>query len=125
MNPETAKWLSKAEGDYHTARRELRAQGAGPFHGSDDFLTVRDLSEAEECFDQLAFAADRHLGESLEPSAVRDFGLGLCPVRKKLQLPSRDFALPALKGFRPKPVVSSGLSPVAKPDVRSGELVEF
>ena len=37
----------------------------------------------------------------------------------------RDFALPALKGFRPKPVVSSGLSPIAKPDVRSGELVEF
>ena len=51
----------------------------------------------------------------------------------------RDFALsmalghPVLKGFRPKPVlslsngpvVSSGLSLAAKPDVRSGELVEF
>ena len=26
MNPETPKWLSKAEGDFHTARRELRAR---------------------------------------------------------------------------------------------------
>ena len=28
MNPETAKWVSKAEGDFHTARRELRARKA-------------------------------------------------------------------------------------------------
>ncbi len=28
MNPETAKWVSKAEGDHHTARRELRARKA-------------------------------------------------------------------------------------------------
>ena len=26
MNPETPKWLGKAEGDFHTARRELRAR---------------------------------------------------------------------------------------------------
>ena len=31
MNPETAKWLSKAEGDFHTARRELRARKAPNF----------------------------------------------------------------------------------------------
>jgi HEPN domain-containing protein len=28
MNPETEKWVSKAEGDFHTARRELRARKA-------------------------------------------------------------------------------------------------
>ena len=31
MNPDTPKWLSKAEGDFHTARRELRARKAPNF----------------------------------------------------------------------------------------------
>ena len=57
MNPETAKWISKAEGDFHTARREVRARNvpnydAACFHaqqGVEKYLKAV-LVEADQPF---------------------------------------------------------------------------
>ena len=47
---------------------------------------MRNLAGKEEGFDELAFAADSQVWETLEPLAVGNIGCGLQPVVKPLQL---------------------------------------
>ena len=58
-----------------------------------DFHAFRNLPEPEEGLDQLALAAHGHLGEALEPFAVRDFGSGFQPSRKEFKLGDGNFPL--------------------------------
>jgi hypothetical protein len=44
------------------------------------------LATEQESLNQLAFATNRHSGESLVPWALRDFGLGIKPLRQLFQL---------------------------------------
>ena len=63
------------------------------FDGSDDIHAFRDLPESEERFDQFTFATHGHLGKSLEPFAVWDFGSSLQPRSKEFKLGDGNFPL--------------------------------
>ena len=65
----------------------------GDFAGSGDFQAFRNLPEPEERLDQLALAADGHLGKAFEPFAVRDFGSCFQPSRKEFKLGDGNFPL--------------------------------
>lgn len=46
----------------------------------DYFLSVRELAPFEECFYEFAFASKREIGESFEPVAVGNNGIGAEPT---------------------------------------------
>jgi len=55
-------------------------------------LPLRSLSRQQKSFDQFAFAANRHTGESLEPFADANFRLCVQPVREQAKLVCADAA---------------------------------
>ncbi len=54
---------------------------------------MRNLPEAEECFNQLPLAAHGHPGKTLEPSAVRHLGILIEPAPEGFQLITTNFAM--------------------------------
>jgi len=48
------------------------------------------LARLQKCFDELTFTADGHAGKFLEPLAVRDFRLGVKPIRQESELVGGD-----------------------------------
>jgi hypothetical protein len=61
---------------------------------SNDFLSNRELLRIEECFHQIAFSADNHLWEALEPFLVRYFRLGVEHSQRIIQVD-----LPKSRGY--------------------------
>ena len=77
MNPETPKWLGKAEGDFHTARRELRARRVQDPRSPAPAGLVSAGSPAARCLPPLAILKNfavhiRYPGEDTTPTEARD-----------------------------------------------------
>ena len=56
-------------------------------------MTFRRLTRNQKGLDQLAFAADRHAGESSIPEAIGYFGFAIEPLRQLLQLGRRNLSV--------------------------------
>lgn len=76
---------------------------------SDDFLSVRYLSETQERFAQFAFAANGHFGKAIEPFGVRDFGFGFQPNREEFEL-IEIFAIPCFLRIQARVLLASSFT---------------
>ncbi len=73
-----------------------------PCASPNDFFSLSDLAQPEERFDQLALAADRHLGKTLEPSSAWHFRVGPEPSGEHDELRACDLTLLDTIGQMPK-----------------------